>query len=71
MHILRQRRWKVLRQVATAVGVGTGLAALYRHLPASIGTGHVGGRSIYRGLEPRGGPSGAFAEEQGSTARTL
>ena len=27
-HVLRQPRWKILRRVATVVGVGTGLAAL-------------------------------------------
>ena len=42
-HILRRPRWQLLRQVALAVGVGTGLAAWYRNAPATIHSGHVGG----------------------------
>ena len=42
-HILRQPRWQILRHVVMVVGVGTGLAALYRNAPASISAGHVGG----------------------------
>ena len=42
-HILRQPRWQALRHVAMVVGVGTGLAALYRNAPPSIRAGHVGG----------------------------
>ena len=41
-HILRQPRRYVLWHVTAVVGVGTGLAAFYRHTPASIRTGQVG-----------------------------
>lgn len=41
--VLRQPRRQILWHVAVVVGVGTGLAALYRHALASISAGHVGG----------------------------
>ena len=41
--VMRQPRWQILRHVVMVVGVGTGLAALYRNAPASIRAGHVGG----------------------------
>ena len=51
--------------------VVTGLAAFYRHTPASIQTGQVG-REIQVGeVIPERGVVGVSAEEQGPTARTL
>ena len=41
--VMRQPRWQILRHVVMVVGVGTGLAALYRNSQASIRAGRVGG----------------------------
>ena len=40
-HMLRQRCCQILQYVAALVGVGAGLAALWRHAPASVCAGNV------------------------------